>query len=41
MWFAALKTLEQGGGGDKISMKSLLEVALADFPQQSSLQALR
>jgi metacaspase-1 len=41
MWFAALRTLEQGGGGEKISLKSLVEVALSDFPQHSSLQALR
>jgi hypothetical protein len=41
MWFAALRTLEQGGGGDKISLRSLVEVALSDFPQHSVLQALR
>jgi hypothetical protein len=41
MWFAALRMLEQGGGGYKISLKSLLEVALSDFPQHPALQALR
>ncbi len=41
MWFAALRTLEQGGGGAKISLNSLVEAVLLDFPQHSVLRTLR
>jgi metacaspase-1 len=40
-WFAALKTLELGGGGDRISVDTLIEVALADYPNHPDLANLR
>ena len=40
MWFAALRTLRQGGGGANISIKSLVATALGDFPHHPELQAL-
>jgi hypothetical protein len=39
-WFAALRTLKRGGGGSGISVKSLIDTALDDFPHQSELKAL-
>lgn len=40
-WFAALRTLRQGGGGIEISQGSLLEIALSDFPHHPDLLNLR
>jgi hypothetical protein len=40
-WFAALRTLRQGGGGIDISQTSLIEVALSDFPHHPDLLNLR
>jgi metacaspase-1 len=41
IWFAALRTLRQGGGGQNISKDSLLLTALEDFPHHPELQALK
>ena len=41
MWFSALKTLEKGGGGQRISTQSLLQTALRDYPHHSELKALQ
>ena len=38
MWFAALRTLRQGGGGSGISMDSLIQAALQDFPHHPGLR---
>lgn len=39
-WFAALRTLSQGGGGPNISRRSLIEVALTEFPNHERLSEL-
>lgn len=40
-WFAALRTLRLGGGGQAISARGLLETALDDFPHHHELLALK
>lgn len=40
-WFAALRTLEQGGGGAGITKGKLVEAALADFPHHPDLLRVR
>ncbi|MEN5089081.1 caspase family protein [Pseudomonas protegens] len=39
-WFAALRTLRQGGGGVGISQNSLIDMALQDFPHHQELTSL-
>lgn len=39
-WFAALRTLRQGGGGANITTKTLIVTALGDFPHHHELQAI-
>ncbi|MGM4881647.1 caspase family protein [Rhizobium leguminosarum] len=39
-WFAALRTLSQGGGGPNISKRSLIEAALGEFPNHGRLSEL-
>lgn len=39
-WFAALRTMRQGGGGPNITRRSLLETALEDFPHHRELAHL-
>lgn len=39
-WFTALRTLSQGGGGSEISKRSLIEAALAEFPNHKLLTRL-
>jgi hypothetical protein len=39
-WFAALRTLQQGGGGAGIHRGSLIEAALEDFPHHADLLRL-
>jgi hypothetical protein len=39
-WHAALRMLSQGGGGQDISLNSLLETALSDFPNNPDLKSL-
>ncbi len=39
-WFAALRTLQQGGGGAGISQNSLINTALQDFPHHQELSNL-
>lgn len=39
-WFAALRTLRQGGGGAGISQNSLTDMALQDFPHHQELKSL-
>lgn len=39
-WFAALRTLSQGGGGPKITRRSLIETALVEFPKHDELSRL-
>lgn len=39
-WFAALRTLRQGGGGDEINQNSLIDTALQDFPHHQELKNL-
>jgi hypothetical protein len=39
-WFAALRTLRQGGGGVSITRHSLIRAALSDFPHHSELTPL-
>jgi uncharacterized caspase-like protein len=39
-WHAALKALAQGGGGSRITLARLAEVALEDFPNNTDLAAL-
>lgn len=39
-WFAALRTLRQGGGGAGISQNSLIDTALQDFPHHLELSNL-
>ena len=38
-WYAALRTLQLGGGGAEMSTSNLLRAALEDFPQQPDLLA--
>lgn len=40
-WFSALRTLSLGGGGNNISMESLITAALEEFPNHRELKALR
>ena len=40
IWFAALRTLRQGGGGAGIRRESLIEAALEDYPHHQELVAL-
>jgi hypothetical protein len=40
MWFSALRTLRQGGGGKDIGMSALARTALEDFPHHPDLKAL-
>jgi hypothetical protein len=40
-WFAALRTLRQGGGGAGINQGTLVKVALDDFPHHPDLVNLR
>lgn len=40
-WFAALKTLERGGGGAGISYGTLVNSAIADYPNHPALARLR
>jgi hypothetical protein len=37
-WFAALRTLRQGGGGAEINQNSLIDSALQDFPHHQELK---
>jgi hypothetical protein len=39
-WFASLLILKQGGGGNLLSRRSLVQAALQDFPNQGRLKAL-
>ncbi|MCU9951467.1 caspase family protein [Pseudomonas sp. PDM13] len=39
-WFAALRSLRQGGGGSGISQNSLIDTALQDFPHHQELTRL-
>lgn len=39
-WFAALRTLRQGGGGAGIMQETLIKAALEDFPHHSELLKL-
>lgn len=39
-WFAALRTLSQGGGGPDISQRTLIEAALMEFPNHEGLSEL-
>lgn len=39
-WFSALRTLSLGGGGNNISMESLINAALEEFPNHRELKAL-
>lgn len=39
-WFAALRTIRQGGGGHDITRKSLIQTALQDFPHHQELAHL-
>jgi hypothetical protein len=39
-WFAALRTLSQGGGGPNISYQTLIEAALTEFPKHIRLSEL-
>ena len=39
-WHAAIRQLSQGGGGPDISLKSLADAALLDFPYNPELRAL-
>lgn len=40
-WFAALRTLKLGGGGEAISAHALLVAALDDFPHHHELAAIK
>jgi len=39
-WHAAIRMLSQGGGGQEISLDSLIEIALSDYPHNTELWAL-
>lgn len=39
-WFAAIRTLNLGGGGQNISRRSLQEAALEDFPHHGELASI-
>lgn len=39
-WFAALRTMQQGGGGLNINRSKLIRAALEDFPHQQELSRL-
>jgi len=39
-WFAALRILRQGGGGERIQVRSLITTALEDYPHHPGLQML-
>ncbi|MCZ4097418.1 caspase family protein [Streptomyces sp. SID13666] len=40
-WFGALRNLKLGGGGQRISLRTLLETATGDFPHHPELAALK
>lgn len=40
-WFAALRTLQLGGGGNGITRRSLVEATLGDYPHHPELGALK
>lgn len=40
-WFAALRNLKLGGGGQQISLRTLLETAADDFPHHPEISALK
>jgi metacaspase-1 len=40
MWFSAIRTLRQGGGGLNITVETLLATALADFPHHAVLRVI-
>jgi hypothetical protein len=40
-WFVALRNLKLGGGGQQISIHTLLETAIDDFPHHPELAALK
>jgi len=40
-WFAALRTLSQGGGGADITRQTLIAAALEEFPHHDELQRLQ
>ncbi|MFG3307900.1 caspase family protein [Streptomyces wuyuanensis] len=40
-WFAALRNLKLGGGGQQISLRTLLDTATDDFPHHPELTALK
>ncbi|MEU6609999.1 caspase family protein [Streptomyces shenzhenensis] len=40
-WFAALRNLKRGGGGQHISLLTLLETAADDFPHHPEITALK
>jgi hypothetical protein len=39
-WHAAIRLLSQGGGGQEISLGSLIETALSDYPNNTELRSL-
>ncbi len=39
-WHAAIRMLSQGGGGQEISLGSLLETALSDYPNNTELRTV-
>jgi hypothetical protein len=39
-WFAALRTMRQGGGGRGVSQETLVQTALQDFPHHPELRHL-
>lgn len=39
-WFSALKTLQAGGGGRNITMQSLFQCLVVDFPQNPKIKLL-
>lgn len=39
-WFSALRLLRQGGGGENIDQKSVVRVALTDFPHHPELSRI-
>jgi hypothetical protein len=39
-WFEAIKLIEQGGGGPTITLDSLIQVMLEDFPKNKDLDRI-
>jgi hypothetical protein len=39
-WHAAIRMVSQGGGGQEISLESLIETALSDYPNSIELKSL-